>query len=144
MEKRMYFVKLIIILFVISSLAACSNSNSIKNTAKLSIAYQYGMAYAPLIIMQDQALIEKYYDGVEVEWSVLNSGLAINEGIIGGSIDIGAIGIAPFITGVTAGIPYKIYSGISSQPHGITTNNPKIKSLNDITSEDKIALVTQS
>ena len=28
----------------------------------LNIAYQYGLAYAPLIIMQKQELVEKYYE----------------------------------------------------------------------------------
>ena len=98
------------------------------------------MAYAPLEIMKQQKLIEKHYDGVEVEWSTLNSGSAINEGFISGDIDVGAMGVGPAVTGVTSGVPYKICSNMSAQPHKIMTNNPNIKSLKDITDE-KIALV---
>ena len=51
----------------------------------LTIAYQYGLAYAPMTIMQEQGLIEKNYDGdLEVEWLNLNSGQAINEGVLSG------------------------------------------------------------
>ena len=59
------------------------------DTAKVKIAYQYGLAYAPLTIMQEQGLIEKNYDGdIEVECVSLNSGSAINEGMASGDIDV--------------------------------------------------------
>lgn len=108
----------------------------------LTIAYQYGLAYAPMTIMQEQGLIEKNYDGeLEVEWLNLNSGSAINEGVLSGDIDVANMGVGPFITGVTAGIPYKMYSTIAAQPHKLMTNNDSINSLEDITSDNKIALV---
>lgn len=113
-----------------------------EEDGKLTIAFQYGLAYAPMTIMQEQGLIEKNYDGeLEVEWLNLNSGQAINEGVLSGDIDVANMGVAPFITGVTAGIPYKMYSTIAAQPHKLMTNNDSIKSLGDITSENKIALV---
>lgn len=108
---------------------------------KLSIAYQYGLAYLPLIVMKEQGLIEKNYPGVAVEWQMLNSGSAINEGIITGSIDIGAMGASPAITGIAKGIPYRIFTSMSAQPQVITTNNEKIKSLADITADNKISVV---
>ena len=123
------------------SLAACGGGDETADgKTKLTIAHQYGIAYAPLEVMKQQKLIEKHYDGVEVEWSTLNSGSAINEGFLSGDIDVGAMGVAPAITGVTSGVPYKICSNMSAQPHKIMTNNPNIKSLKDITDE-KIALV---
>ena len=84
--------------------------------------------------------MEKYYDGAEVEYSILNSGSAINEGVVSGDVDIGAMGVGPAITGVTSGVPYKIAANVSAQPHKIMTNDENIQSLSDITDE-KIALV---
>lgn len=111
-------------------------------TAKVKIAYQYGLAYAPLTIMQEQGLIEKNYDGdIEVEWVSLNSGSAINEGMASGDIDVACMGIAPFITGVTAGIPYKMYGTIAAQPNELLTNEDTIHSLKDITDDKKISVV---
>ena len=49
--------------------------------------------------------------------------------------------VAPAISGVAAGIPYKVISNLSSQSHGLMSNDKDITSLVDITSEDKIALV---
>jgi len=122
-------------------LSGCGGSSGDGETAELTIAYQYGMAYAPLEIMQEQNLIEENYDGdVEIEWSVLSSGSTINEGFASGSIDVAAMGVAPAITGVTSGIPYKICSNVSAQPHMLLTNDSSIETLADIDSE-KIALV---
>ncbi len=123
-------------------LGACAQAEAAEDAEKLTIAYQYGLAYAPMTIMQEQELIEKNYDGeIEVEWLNLNSGSAINEGVLSGDIDVANMGVAPFITGVTAGIPYKMYSTIAAQPHKLMSNNDEIQSLEDITSDHKIALV---
>lgn len=120
------------------SLAACGGGDSDDNT--LTIAHQYGMAYAPFEVMKQQNLIEKYYDGVEVEWSTLNSGAAINEGFASGDIDVGGMGVAPAITGVTSEVPYKIAANMSAQPHKIMTNDASINTLKDI-GDKQIALV---
>lgn len=111
-------------------------------TTVIKVAYQYGLAYAPLTVMQEQGLIEKNYDGdIKVEWVSLNSGSAINEGMASGDIDVACMGIAPFITGVTAGIPYKMYGTIAAQPNELLTNDSSIKSLKDITEDKKISVV---
>ena len=140
MKHRKKLIAIILTLILTVSLAACGGDSDSGAKNKLTIAHQYGMAYAPLQVMKEQKLIEKYYDGVEIEWSVLNSGSAITEGFAGGSIDVGAMGVGPAITGITSGVPYKICPNMSAQPHKIMTNNPKIKSLKDI-KDEKIALV---
>ncbi len=125
---------------MIFGLSACGGSSSESGSDSVTIAYQYGMAYAPFEVMKEQGLVEKYYDGAEVEYSILNSGSAINEGVVSGDVDIGAMGVGPAITGVTSGVPYKIAANVSAQPHKIMTNDENIQSLSDITDE-KIALV---
>lgn len=135
--KRIIAVIMIAAL-VVMSMAACGSK---ADGDTLTIAHQYGMAYAPLQVMKEQKLIEKHYDGeVTVEWSTLNSGSAINEGFASGDIDVGAMGLGPAITAVTSGIPAKICSNMSAQPHKIMTNNPDIKTLNDV-GDRQIALV---
>lgn len=121
--------------------ASCGGSDVVQ-TETLTIAYQGGIGYAPIHVMEAEKLIEENYDGeIEVEFVKLDSGAAINEGIIGGTIDIGCMGVAPAISGVSAGIPYKIISNLCSQSHGLMSNDKSIKTLKDIKSEDKIALV---
>lgn len=115
--------------------------------AVLNIAYQYGLAYAPLGIIQEQGLIEKAYEDatgnkVTVTWNQMSSGADINTGISGGSIDAGFMGVGPAVTGVTKGVGYKIFTNLSGQEHGIMTNDENIKSFDDlIGSSNQIALV---
>ena len=141
MKKARKIIAAALIAVVAVCFTACGGGDSSESGTKtLTIAHQYGMAYAPFEVMKEQKLIEKYYDGVEVEWSTLNSGSAINEGFASGDIDVGGMGVAPAITGVTSGVPYKIASNMSAQPHRIMTNDDSIQTLSDITDE-KIALV---
>lgn len=127
------------------SLAACGkkDENAGNEAKKITIAYQGGVGYAPVHVMEKKNLIEENYDGeITVEFVKLDSGAAINEGIIGGTIDIGCMGLAPAVSGVAAGIPYKAISNLCSQSHGLMSNDPAITKLSDITGEDKIALVS--
>lgn len=131
------------------SLVGCATSAEGESGAQaeaaetLTIAYQGGIGYAPIHVMEAKNLIEENYDGdITVEFVKLDAGAAINEGIIGGTIDIGCMGLGPAISGVAAGVPYKAISNLCSQSHGLMSNDPEIKSLADITSEDKIALVS--
>ena len=144
------FVALVLSVTMVFALTACGGSDAQGNaestnageTQKITIAYQGGIGYAPIHVMEVQKLIEENYDGeLEVEYVKLDSGAAINEGIIGGTIDIGCMGLGPAISGVAAGVPYKAVSNLCSQSHGLMSNDPSIQSLADITSEDKIALV---
>lgn len=118
-----------------------------KETVTLNIAYQYGLAYAPLMIAQEQGMIEDAYEeatGKEltVVWNQMSSGADINTGISSGSIDVGFMGVGPAVTGVVKGVGYKIFTNLSGQEHGLMTNDENIRSLEDlIGSEKQIALV---
>lgn len=147
MKKKI--VALLLSVSMVFALTACGSSDkgSAESTnggeeKKITIAYQGGIGYAPIHVMDEKDLIEENYDGeIEVEFVKLDSGAAINEGIIGGTIDIGCMGLGPAISGVAAGVPYKAISNLCSQSHGLMSNDPSIKSLADIKTEDKIALV---
>ncbi len=137
MKKNLLIVVLCIAMFL--SFTALAEAVDRKT---LTIAYQGGIGYAPVHVMEVQQLIEKNYNGdITVNYIKLDSGAAINEGIIGGTIDIGCMGVAPAITGVSRGIPYKVISNLCSQSHGLMSNDPEITKMSDITPEDKIALV---
>uniref|UniRef100_UPI0025DE32BC ABC transporter substrate-binding protein n=1 Tax=Anaerovibrio sp. TaxID=1872532 RepID=UPI0025DE32BC len=138
---------LLMVLFVFGAvmLQGCgSNSAQDGNSPKrITIAYQGGIGYAPVHVMETEKLIEKNYNGnVEVKFIKLDSGAAVNEGIIGGTIDIGCMGLAPAVSGVSKGVPYKAIANLCSQSHGLMSNDQNIKSIKQITGEDKIALVS--
>lgn len=141
------FILCIIALFIFTGCGKEKEENSEDEVVILNIAYQYGLAYAPLIVAQNQGLIEKSYKNitgkdVTVIWNQMSSGADINTGIASGSLDVGFMGIAPAITGVTKGIGYKIFTNLSGQEHCLMTNNINITSFDDlIGSEYQIALV---
>lgn len=118
-----------------------------SESVTLNIAYQYGLAYAPVIIVQKQELIEKAYKEatgkeVTVVWNQMSSGADINTGISSGGLDVGFMGVAPAITGVTKGVGYKIFTNLSGQEHGMMSNDEGITSFDDLIGSDcQIALV---
>lgn len=132
-------------------LTGCTSEAGEENTgtenAELAIAYQYGLAYAPAMIAQQQGLIEEAYKEatgkeVTVTWNQMSSGPDINTGIAGGSIQIGFMGIAPAITGVTNNVGYKIFTNLSGQEHGLMCNDQNINTLEDLVEgNSQIALV---
>ncbi len=140
---------------MICMLVACTNSNEKSTSGNgqegdgeiLSVAYQYGLAYAPIVFCQEEKLIEEKYKEktgktVEIVWTQMSSGADINTGITSGDIGVGFMGIAPAITGISKGVGYKIFTNLSGQEHGLMTNDPAINSLGDIVGSSKqIALV---
>lgn len=136
----------LVLLFAVCALAltACGKKEAAQSDekAKITIAYQYGSAYAPAQIMQAQEYLSKRLPNTKIEWKVFSSGAAINEGVVSGDIDIAMMGVAPFLIGWDKGVPYKIYSAISSQPMGLITYDENIKSLKDFKAGDKIAVVS--
>ena len=138
---------IILVLILLLTTVGCSaksgeqKSSEAKEPAVLNIAYQSSIAYAPLLVMKEQGLVEKYYDGeITVNYTLMSNGAEINEAITSGAIDVGCLGAAPAITGIGSGVPYKIFSGLSSQPYAILSNQADINSLADITADDQIAI----
>jgi len=126
------------------AMTGCGDSSSGDgDVAKITIVQQYGMAYAPLKVIEQKGLVEENYDGdVEVNFQTLNSGASINDAFVAGDVDVGLMGVAPAITGsLNEGVPYKICTNISAQPHKLMTNDSSIKTLKDIGESDQIALV---
>jgi len=150
--KRLSSIVLLIVLCV--GLVSCGaeyntpfQKSSLNETEKICIAYQYGLAYAPLIIVQEQNLIEEKYSEatgkeIKVEWVQMGSGADINTGMASGDIDVGLMGIAPAITGIMNNVGYRIFTNISGQEHGLMTNDSGLDSLDKLVGSDRqIALV---
>jgi len=114
---------------------------------EIHVSRQYGISYLPLMIMEDQRLIEKHAKAagvdVKVEWSKFASGAVMNDAMLSGNLQFASGGVAPFTTlwAKTRGnIDVKGVSAINSMPLYLVTRNPNVKTLNDFTDKDKIAL----
>lgn len=141
MKKMTALIMTMLMLFTLTS---CGGKKQ-EATEEITIAYQGGIGYAPVHILEAKGYIEEIYESktgkrVRVNYQKLDSGADINTGIIGSTIDVGCMGIAPAVSAVAGGVPGKILTGLSSQSHGLMTNDPEIKSLSQI-GDNQIALV---
>ncbi len=98
----------------------------------LTIAYQPGVGYAPLIIIKQQRTIEKQFPGTKIDWKVLASGAAITNGVIAGDIDLGATGVGPLLVGWARGVGWKFLTTLEDGDLWLMAKDPKIKTLADL------------
>lgn len=115
---------------------------------ELRIARQFGIAYLPLLIVQKQQLIEKHakknrLDNLKVSWVQLGSGAAVNEALLSGNLDFAAAGVPPFLTlwdKTRGNADVRIASGFNNIPVFLNTSNLNVKSIEDFSPKDRIAL----
>lgn len=107
---------------------------------KVTIAYQPGLGYSTLVIIRQQKILEKQFPNTTFEWKVLASGSAIRDGIIANQIQVGAMGIAPFLLGWDRGVGWKLLSGLNHQDLWLVVKDPNIKSLKDFKPGQKIGV----
>jgi len=114
---------------------------------KIRIAEQFGIVYLLLNVAQDQQLIEKHGKAagvdIKVERVQLSGGPAINEALLSGSIDIAGAGVGPLLTLWDKTQGKQNVRGIASLgnfPYYLTSSNPAVKSIDDFSDKDRIAL----
>jgi NitT/TauT family transport system substrate-binding protein len=119
-------------------------------TKEVRISKGYGILYLPLIVMEDQKLLEKQaakagLGDVKVTWLTLDGGNVINDAMMAGSLDFAGTGAPGFITlwSKAKNIPSAEVigiSGLSATSLWLNSNNPNLKTLKDLGPTDKIAL----
>lgn len=126
-------------------------ANPVKaETHQVRIAYQFGFQYVPLIVMKQRNLLEKHakqagLGNLKVSWLQFSGGGSMNDALLSDSIDFGELGVGPFIQiwAKTRGtMNVKAVAATGSMPMTLTSSNPKVKSLQDLTDQDRIALPT--
>lgn len=118
--------------------------------AEVTISKGYGILYLPLIVMEDQKLLEKQIEkaglgNVKVKWALLDGGNVINDAMMSGALDFAGTGVPGFVAlwSKAKGIPSAQVIGISALSATslyLNSNRPHIKRLADFKAGDKIAL----
>ena len=114
----------------------------------ITVAEQYGVSYLPLMIMQQEKLIQKAAaaEGVKnlkVTWVKFAGGGVMNEALLSDSLQFASGGVGPLVilwAKTRDNYHVKGVSAINSMPLLLNTNNPNVHSIKDFTSKDKIAL----
>jgi NitT/TauT family transport system substrate-binding protein len=118
-------------------------------TAEIRLARQFSMGYLQFNVIEREKLIEKHaaalgLPDVKVSWATFNGPNAMNDALIGGSVDIVAGGVPGLLTlwGRTKGTAQEVrgISALSSQPFLLNTRNPDVKTIADLKDSDKIAV----
>ncbi|MEG1800724.1 MAG: ABC transporter substrate-binding protein [Oscillospiraceae bacterium] len=113
-----------------------------KPKYEINIAQQYGIAYAPLAIMEQKHFLEDSLPGIKVNWKQFGGPTSIREGMLSGDIDIGFMGAAPVLVGIDNVMPWRYACGISANEVAIVTDNPNVNTLADFTKKDRIAILS--
>jgi NitT/TauT family transport system substrate-binding protein len=113
----------------------------------MNVAQQYGIAYLPLMLMEEQKLIEKHAKAagidVKVNWAKFAGGNVMNDALLSGGLQVASGGIGPLITiwsRTKGNLDVKGMASLNSMPLLLNTRNPNVKSIKDFTDKDRIAL----
>ena len=131
---------LAVALFAVAALARAEMS-------EINVAQQYGISYLPLMIIEDQKLIEKHAKAagvdVKVGWAKFAGGNVMNDALLSNSLQFASGGVGPLVTiwaRTRGNLDVKAVSAINSMPLYLNTRNPAVKTIKDFTEKDKIAL----
>ena len=115
--------------------------------AEIKVAQQYGIGYLPLMIMEEQKLIEKHAKSagvdVKVSWTKFAGGNVMNDALLSNSLQFASGGVGPIVTlwaRTKGNLDVKAVAALNSMPLFLNTRNPAVKTLRDFTEKDKIAL----
>jgi NitT/TauT family transport system substrate-binding protein len=133
---------------LLSGCWALSASGSARaEVTELNVAQQFGLAFLPLMIMQDGALIEKHarlagLDGLKVNWARISGSAGMNDALLSGNLHFASGGIVALLLlwDRTKGtLDAKAVCAMNSFDLWLNTRNPAVKSIRDLSDKNKIA-----
>ncbi|OIQ91707.1 hypothetical protein GALL_264030 [mine drainage metagenome] len=134
--------------FLLAATVALGITTVHAEVSRLSVAQEYGVSYLPLLVMEDQHLIEKDAKAagikdLKVTWDKFAGGNVMNDGLLSGSLDIASGGVGPFVklwAKTRNNYDIRSVAALNIMPLYLNTDNPAVKSIKDFTAKDKIAL----
>src|SRR6476620_2170641 len=116
------------LLALVALLACAAVPAANAEMGEIHVSRQYGISYLPLMLMEDQKLLEKHAKAagvdVKVEWSKFASGAVMNDALLSGNLQFASGGVGPFTTlwAKTRGnLDVKAVGAINSMPLFLNT-----------------------
>jgi len=132
------------------TLGPATATDALAEVSQLRISRGFGVHYLPLYVMEAHGLLQKRAaaDGlgdIKVEFLLVDGGNHINDAILAGSIDIASTGTGGFLTlwAKAKGNPNLEIIGLGGSASGgmtMTSRNPTMRTLRDVTEKDRIAV----
>ncbi|MCC2595865.1 ABC transporter substrate-binding protein [Pusillimonas sp. MFBS29] len=119
------------------------------DVTEVRLARQYGIAYLPLMVMQEQKLVEKHtrelgLSDVKVSWNQFTGGSIMNDALLAGALDFAVAGPPPFLTmwSRTQNTPASVtgLASLNAMPMYLVSRNPETKTVEDFTEKDRIVV----
>ena len=120
---------------------AASDAARAQAPGKLVIATQPGLGYAPMVVVKQKHWLEEAVPGLQVEWKVISSSVAIREAMLAGEVQIGCGSVAPFLIGRDRGFRTRLIAALNTVDLWLLTNAPRVQSVRDFRPGDKVAVV---
>src|SRR5258708_8475997 len=115
--------------------------------SEVTIAQQLGVSFLPLMLMERDGLVEKHAKAagiaLKTNWLKVAGPSVINDGLLSGTVHFGAVGAPSLVTlwsKTKSNVGIKGMAAITSYPLYFVTRNPDLKSLKDLSQNDKIAV----
>jgi len=115
--------------------------------SEIHVAQQYGISYLPLMLMEEQKLIEKHAKAlgvdVTVKWAKFAGGSVMNDALLSSSLQFASGGVGPLVTlwaRTRGNLDVRAVAAINSMPLYLVTRNPAVKTIKDFTDKDRIGL----
>ncbi|MEI2416556.1 ABC transporter substrate-binding protein [Orrella sp. JC864] len=132
---------------LLAGLALLAGPAAAHAEGRIRIAQQFGIAYLILDVVREHQLIEKHGKAagldIAVDWASISGATAMNEALLAGNLDVVSAGVPPMLTlwDRTRGRQdVKGIAALGSLPNYLITNNPAVKTLDDLGAKDRIAV----
>jgi NitT/TauT family transport system substrate-binding protein len=132
------------------AVALVAPASASADVGEVRISRGFGVHYLPLYVMEAKALVQRRaaaagLGSLKVEFLLIDGGNHINDAVLARSVDIASTGTGGFLTlwAKARGNPNLAVIGLGGAAAGgmtMTTRNPAIRSLRDVTERDRIAV----
>lgn len=132
-----------------TALAPISRAAAPATAARVRIVDQFGLTS----LLWHVARAKQYFEqaaraeglALTVEWSRLSGGSAVNEALLSGAVDVAhlGVGLTVLLWDRTLGRQnFRAFSALGTMPQYLLSNRPEVRSIRDLTEQDRIAVVS--
>ena len=116
--------------------------SSRAESEQIAIAYQYGLQYLPVIVMEEQKLVQAA-GGPRVDYRIVSGPSQVIDTLLSDTVQFGTVGppglVLLWARTRNAG-DFRAIGALSAQPFYLVTRNPHVATVRDLTDSDRIAL----
>ncbi|WP_455644865.1 ABC transporter substrate-binding protein [Methanosphaera sp.] len=127
-KKQHIGIIIVAILIIIGAIFAYNSYSSDSDV--ISIGYQPSDHDAALFVANASGMFTDA--GLKVELHEYSNGGDLMSAMASGDVDVGYVGITPFLSSKAKGVPVKIVAGVQTEGSGIVAKDSSITSLSDL------------